>query len=194
MRDLRRGVALLPIVLLGAIVGLAGCASTADPDRMSLTGDAQLKAAPAEPDFHTLSIGAVSGGAGTNPMWMANISNEGFGKALEASLRNLDYLAARDAGGVNVVTATIVDLDRPAASLDPVLILAPVDWSVTLKVHYVVAPARGGHAIFDDLVATTGTSSGVGSLTSGIRVRQADEAAVRANIAEFVRRFRERRG
>ena len=68
------------------------------------------------------------------------------------------------------VSAHIMSLDKPAGSLDPLLWLAPVDWSVTIKVRYVVS-APGHAPEFDTIVAATGTAEGTSSVSSQGRVR-----------------------
>jgi hypothetical protein len=85
-----------------------------------------------------------------------------------------------------VVRAEIVDLQRPGGSLDPVLVFAPLDWDVTVKVRYTVSPAVGGPPVFDELVAATGSASGDSAATSDGRIRKGVEAAVRADIADFI--------
>jgi hypothetical protein len=103
-------------------------------------------------------------------------------------MQNLSFLAVDPQKPRYEVQARIVDLDRPAASLDPVLAIAPVDWTVTIRVRYTVAPVGGGRPVFDDVVAATGTASG--GLTSATRVQKATEAAVQADIGTFLQRLR----
>jgi hypothetical protein len=63
-----------------------------------------------------------------------------------------------------------------------------VDWSVTVRVHYVVTAVGQSQPVFDEMVAATGQAGDAG-LTAQVRVRHATEAAVRADIAAFVDRL-----
>jgi len=172
-----------------ALLALAGCATPASPDRMSIAPDRTAAATPGARGYRALSVGPVGGGGETNPLWMTDISNGALHEALEASLRELGYLA--DGQGAYVVAADIVELDRPWASkVHPILAIMPVDMSVSVRIRYVVRPAQGGAAVFDDVVGTTGTATADDSLAPDARMRKATEAAVQANLAEFVARLR----
>jgi hypothetical protein len=139
--------------------------------------------------FHSLRVAGVSGGGDTIPIGLSDVSNDALRSALASSLRNLGYLADEGSQARYVVSADIVDLDRPAVALDPVLIFVPVDLSVTARIHYTVMATAGGPAVFDDVVATTGTATGDDAITPAGRIRKANEAAVRLNIAAFLQRF-----
>jgi hypothetical protein len=171
---------------LGLLLG--ACSTAATPDQMTVTADPGAALSPGAGLYHALSVGEVSGGGQTNPMWFSGASNDDFRAALQASLGNLNYLSPDNAA--YVVSARLVNLDRPALAADPVVIIAPLDMNVTATVHYVVTPAGGGAPVFDGVVATTGTGAGGSALTSDGRVRKGVEAAIRANIAEFAKRLR----
>jgi hypothetical protein len=174
---------LLSLALLGA------CSTAATPDQMTVPAGAAASVSAGAPGYHALRIGEVSGGGKTNPLWFSGASSDDFHSALRASLRNLNYLAADGSSGGYVVNATLVDLDRSALAVDPVLIIVPVDMNVTATIHYTVTPAGGGAPVFDGVVAATGTGEGDSALTSDGRIRKGVEAAMRANIVEFLKRL-----
>ena len=168
---------------------LADCASDAAPDKMTVAAGGAPAVAQGGKGYRSLAIGAINGGGSTNPAWISEVTNDGLKQALQTSLRNLNYLA--DGAGAYVVTADIVDLDRPwAEKVHPILAIIPIDLSVSVRIHYVVRPAGGGTPVFDDTVGTTGTGTAEDSVAPDVRIRKANEAAVRANIAEFVSRLR----
>ncbi len=148
------------------------------------------KVASAFAGYHAIRVATVEGGSNTNPLWLSDISDTNLRQALQMSLSNADYLAPQGAEGAYLVSARIEGLDRPIGGLDPVLVFAPVDWSVTVKIHYTVRPTGGGAPVFDQLIAETGTASGVSALTTDGRVRKAVEAAVSANINDFLASMR----
>jgi len=137
---------------------------------------------------HSLRVDQVTGGADTSVIGMSDITSAALRSALQDSLRNLGYLAADDAMARYVVSADLVELDRPVVALDPVVLFVPVDLSVTVRIHYMVRPSSGGAPIFDEVVATTGTATSNDALTPAGRVRKANEAGVRLNFAEFLKR------
>lgn len=150
--------------------------------------DADVTISPGVPGYRALRVGEIRGGSNTNPLWLSNVTNEDLRSALESSLRNIGYLAESGTKESYVVTASIVNLDRPAGAMDPVLVIAPVKWAVTAKIRYTVTPSAGGQPVFDDLVAATGESQG--GLAASARVKSASEAAIRANFQAFARRLR----
>ncbi len=172
--------------LLAAGLLLTACASPASPAQMALAAGSPAQAHQGEPAWRALTVGVIDGGAKTSPLWLSDVSNADFRTALETSLRNLDFLAD-GARGAYVVTARIVDVDVPLGARDPVLVIAPVAWEVTVKVRYTVTPTGGGVPVFDDVVAATATGSSGFSATA--RVRKAAEAAVRADIETFAQRL-----
>lgn len=146
-----------------------------------------VPAAPSEPGYRALTVGRIQGGGSAAPALLSKVGDLNFKIALESSLRRLGYLA--DSNGRYVVDATIEDVDQPGGSLDPVLIVAPVDWSVTVKIRYVVMPVDQSRPVFDELVAATGQTGDRG-LVASERVRSATEAAVQANLEAFLDRLK----
>jgi hypothetical protein len=134
-------------------------------------------------------MGEITGGSATSAIGLSDISNEALRAALETSLKNLGYLSDDGSTPGYVVKGDLVDLDRPTVAFDPALLLVPINLSVTVRIHYTVTPKDGGHPVFDDIVATTGTATANDAATPSGRVRKADEAAVRLNIIAFLKRL-----
>jgi hypothetical protein len=184
IRDgLRAGVICL------ALYGLAGCATPSSPEAMSIGAAAAPPLAPGARGDHAFRVGDITGGGETQTIGLSDVSNQALQSALETSLRNLNYLADGNGKAVYVVSADMVDLDRPIAAFDPALLFVPIDLSVTVRVRYTVTPVAGGHPVFSDVVATTGTATASDAATPAGRVRKANEAAVRLNIAAFLKRL-----
>jgi hypothetical protein len=174
--------------LLGAgLLGLAACAAPASPERMALSQETAPQAVVRQPAYHSLAVGRFGGGGDTNPLLLSQVSDGAFQNALAESFKAGGYLIE---GGANayVVSGNIVALDRPTGSLDPTLWFMPVPWSVTIKVHYVVA-RPGEKPVFDEIVAATGTADAAAALGAQGRVQKAVEAAVRADIHAFLERL-----
>jgi len=140
--------------------------------------------------YHALKVGDVGGGGQTNPLWLSDVSSDALRTAIETSLRNLGYLASDDARAGYVVTADIVDIDRPAGIKDPVLMLSPINVDVTIRIHYTVTRVGGGKPVFDETLAATGAATADDALTADARLRKANEAAVRGDIQVFLKQLR----
>ena len=168
---------------------LTACATASSPDQMSVSAGATAQAAPGSRSDHSFRLGAVNGGAQTEAIGLSEVSNDALHAALESSLHNLNYLADDPSKAAYVVSADLVDLDRPVAAFDPALLFVPIDLTVTVKIHYTVTRTTGGAPVFDEVVATTGTGGAGDALTPVGRVRKGVEDGVRLNIAAFVRRL-----
>lgn len=164
---------------VAAVLTVTACAEGARPEQLvasvpteSFDANHQLR--------NAMTVDHVQGGSETNPLWMANISNEQFNAGLEQSLRQAGLLADSPANAHFTVSANLQDLQRPMAGFD---------MTVTMTVRYTVAPVGGGAAIFDQVVTASGTAR-MGEAFMGVeRLRIANEAAARENIAEFMRRL-----
>ncbi len=165
-----------------AVVALSACASGARPDQLiapvtdenAFAQDHQLK--------NNLTVDQVKGGSETNPLWMSNVSDSQFQAGLEQSLKNAGLLAESSSKAGFVVAANLEDLKRP---------MAGIDMNVTVSVRYTVTPTAGGAPIFDEVVTTTGTGTFSDAFVGVERLRIANEAAVRTNIGEFLRRLKD---
>jgi hypothetical protein len=174
---------------VSACLGLTACASPASPVDMSVAAASPAAATASARAYRAMRVGPINGGSQTNPLWMAGLSNTALQDAVQTSLGNLNLLAAAPADARYLVTVDVVDLDRPSVAKDPVIVFVPIAMSVSVRLHYKVAPAGGGPPVFDELVATTGTATGGQSLAPDQRVRLALEAAVKSNIVEFAARL-----
>lgn len=165
--------------IVGATLSLAACATPSLPAKMTAAADVVPAATPGSKTYRALSVAAVQGGEETNPLLASQVSNADFKTALEASLRNIEYLAV-DSGGAYRVTASITELQQPLAGLD---------MSVTSRVRYTVVPAGGGAPILDETIAYTGTAT-MGEAFVGVeRLRMANEYAVKGSIETFIKKL-----
>jgi len=175
--------------LTSGLAALAACGTPADPGAMALSASAGTTAVHGSKFDHSFGVAGITGGAETNPVDMAEISNPALRSTLETSLRNLGYLAADPGQAHYLVSADIVGVERPTSAYDPAVLVVPIDMSVTVKIHYTVTPAGGRAPVFDELVGTTGIATINDAITPGGRVRRAEEIAVHDNIDSFLKRL-----
>lgn len=170
---------LMTVAALAAVTGLAACATPSNPALMTVPATPGLTASTGDTGYKSVATVNVSGGSTTNPLWTAQVSNADFKTALEASLDAAGYLGS--SGPPITVDAALVELKQPLMGLD---------MSVTSEVRYIVT--RDGHALFNEIVAATGTAT-LSEAFSGVeRLKKANEKSIKENISEFLRRFRER--
>jgi hypothetical protein len=173
-------VRIFAVSLFGALaLGVSGCAAPASKEGMSVdTGEAIM--APAEfPLKGTVTVGAVSGGEETNPMWTSEVGNEAFRGALESSMRAGDLLAATGAAKYRL-NASLLNLQQPLFGLD---------MRVNSKVRYELISIAGGDRLFEETI-DAGYTATVGQAFLGVeRLRLANEGAIRENIKKLIERL-----
>jgi hypothetical protein len=171
-------------LLIGALLsGLAACATPSQPEQMVPLQSNLTMINPGEPAYQQLRVGTVDGGSATNPLWTSEVSNADFKTALSTALKNVHY-ASDDPAKANVeISANLVKFQRPMFGLD---------MTVTSTVRYSAKSTADGSLVFDDTVAASGTAT-MGEALMGVeRLKKANEASIRANIQEFLRRFKAR--
>lgn len=162
----------LAAVVLVTLSNLTGCATPATSQAMTVKPgttallNAKLKGA--------VSVGAVSGGKDTNPMWTSQVDNAGFKKALTDSLAITGYLAGAAAPAAYEVTATLEALEQP---------LFGFTFDVKSKVTYAV---KGGGVERSIPVSATGTATTSDAFVAIERLRIANERSILENIREFI--------
>lgn len=163
------------------VVGLAGCATPADPKAMTVTAPAPATAKPfAAALQHAMCVRNVTGGEKTNPMWASKVDDEAFKAALSTSI---------DAAGLSAGTTTcsfpidanLLGLSQPSFGFDI---------TVTAHVNYKVYQPSGEPL----LLATVDSpfTATVGDAFVGVkRLQIANEGAIRTSIETFLSKLRD---
>lgn len=168
---------LLPGLLLVAALQLSACASPAKVEGMTVTPAAVQTAAMPEAIRQNITLGMISGGEPTNPLWTSEVGNEEFRAAIEASLRSAGALAPAGSAGGYLLEASLIDVQQPIFGLDA---------TVTSTVDYRVSPQGQEGRTFQTVVATPYTAR-MGEAFFGVqRLRLANEGAIRENIRQFI--------
>lgn len=166
------------VAAVASLMGLAAaCASPSRPELMVLPATSGLTAASGDLGYRSVTSVVVSGGAETNPLWTAQVSNEDLKTALEGSLAAAGYMGSD--GPNMVVTANMVELQQPIMGLD---------LSVTSRIQYQVT--SNGRVVFNDTVSATGTGTMSDAFAAVERLRVANEKSIKENIKQFLQRFR----
>ncbi len=125
-----------------------------------------------------MCVEQVDGGKLTNPLWVSEVDNLGFLRALEHSLDANRLLAKRPEDCRFGITANLLGLSQPFIG---------VDVEVTANVNYNVRQA-GVEAPY---MLRTQTSAYTARFTEdkilwGARLQEANEGAIRKNIGAFI--------
>lgn len=162
-------------LLLGLVVG---CAEPAKVNEMA-AGTRAGASAPANADIReAVCVEQVDGGKVTNPLWVSEVDNLGFLRALEHSLDANRLLVKRPEDCRFGITANLLGLSQPFIG---------VDVEVTANMNYTVRQA--GVAV--PYLLQTESSAYTARFTEdkilwGQRLQEANEGAVRKNIGAFI--------
>lgn len=178
MKSIRRWAGMLAATALAA-----ACAAPADVKPMIASGGATPPADPAL--VRAVCVELVKGGKKTNPLWVSEVDNQSFLKALEASLDNAGLLAKAPDVCRYGVEAHLLGLSQPFVGLDV---------EVTANVNYRVRAA----GVAEPYLLKTQQSTYVTKFTGdkilwASRLKQANEGAARRNIEGFIEALQTRR-
>lgn len=164
------------MLLAAAAFSLAACASASKPgamvaeltDATIIRDDSALRSA--------FSVGGVTGGKETSPLWKSNVSSEDFAEALRQSLAGHALLASTT--GKYVVDAELLEVKQP--------VLGGFNMSVTSTVSYKVTEAATSAIVLEETIINEYTAK-MGDAFVGVeRLRLANEGSMKGNIAKFI--------
>ena len=156
---------------------LAACAMSADPARMAVS-QAAGTGFPTKLQ-HAMCVRNVTGGEATNPLWVSEVDDAGFREALSNSLSALGLLGAQGSCRY-FVEVDLLGLSQPVAG---------IAMEVTSHANYKVYDAAGKPALFATIKAAY-TAEVSESVVGSIRLKRANEGAIRASITQFLDRLR----
>ncbi len=170
--------AVLRAAALLAAAGLAACATPAEPNAMVVGRDPGGRPFPAS--FNDgICVRTVTGGQETNPMLMSQVDDRAFRAALETSLRENGLYGF---GGCRYqADANLLSLQQPMFGLD---------LRVSALVNYRLEEAGGG-LLLRETLGSAHTSTFSDSPIAIVRLRLANEGAIRQSITDFFERLRE---
>jgi hypothetical protein len=170
------------IIVAGLLLFLAGCASKATVHGMTVS-PAEVSTSPVSPALEqAVGIGVVTGGEETNPMWTSEVGNAEFREALINSLK-VERIYSDDPGSRLVLDAHLIDVNQP---------LIGFDTTVTSTVKYVLSERGSPDALAEELVIAKYTAEMSDAWYGVERLKLANEGSIRNNIAQFIRRLRDR--
>lgn len=162
------------ILAIFSVVVLAGCATPAAVERMVVS----LPITQTNPALkNSVAVAEVTGGRDTNPMWTSQVSGDAFRRALEQSLASAGMFNKIVAGSKYQLTADLTRLDQPMAGFD---------LTVGSTVRYSLIETRTRKEIYARVIQISYTAKMSDALIASLRLKLANEGAVKANIEAFV--------
>jgi hypothetical protein len=166
------------VLLVGlAPAALGACATPASIAGMTASSTGSAAIPPTLE--HAMSVGVVTGGEPTNPLWTSQVGNQEFRSALEASLRNFDLLAEGQESRF-VVDADLIDVQQPTIGFA---------LTVTSTVAYHVRRSATTEAILEETVIAPYTASATSAFLATERLRLANEGSIKRNLELFIERL-----
>lgn len=160
-------------LLIASLLLVSACARPAAVSEMA-TGALNLPLPSDSPLKSAMCVDKVSGGTETNPLWISTVDDSGFRSALSQSLRQ-NGLAAPAASCGYRLSAQLREIDQP---------LVGFDLEVTADVAYDLVAAQ---PVFKTNVRRAFTADFSSSLVAAVRLRRANEGAIRLNIETMLR-------
>jgi hypothetical protein len=161
------------LVLVLTVVLLVGCATPATQQSMSVA----LQDIPAglnEKLKGQVTVGSVTGGKETNPMWTSQVDAQSFKGALDKSIALAGYKAADSSKAKFSVDANLQELNQPMFGFT---------FDVVSTVVYTVSGEGKKETI---PVVATGTASTSDAFVGMERLRIANERSIKENIKLFL--------
>jgi len=166
MRVLNRSALICSLMLL------VGCAATGQVENMIVnqapdnTFDSALK--------EQVEVATVQGGSGTNPLWLSQISNSNFQKAITESLSIHGLLANNGRFNLKV---TLLNADQPMVGLD---------FKVVTSVNYTVVDNNTNKVLFDETIKAAHKAFFGDEFDRVTRLKIANEGSGKNNIKTFL--------
>jgi hypothetical protein len=168
------------VFALLAISLLAACAEPAKVASMT-TQNFAGGAVAADPQLvGALSVGTVTGGEETDPLWTSEVDGPSFKAALEQSLLTNALLNRDPAQSPYRVEAHLGELDQPFAGFT---------LTVSSTVQYRVIDSATETLWFEREVRANGVAGTGDAFRAVDRLRIANERAIQTNIQQFITAF-----
>jgi len=163
----RRSISLLALCAVAVV--MTGCATASKPEAMIPTASvAGTKHA------QTASV-VVAGGSETSALGKSQISNQAFQQAIVASIeKNKTFSSVvKGANGEYRLAVTVVSMDQPSFGFS---------FTVKMEAAWSLKKADGS-VVMQESIKSEGTAGATEAFAGVERLRLANEAAARANIA-----------
>jgi len=154
---------------------MTGCVSTSKPETMVAAMSAKTTLSPTSKLRQSVSLGDVTGGKKTNPLWVSKVNSPEFAEALKSSLVAHAMLATDS--GTYKLDAELKKLKQPFVG---------TSMTVTSTVNYTLTNTATGEVVFSEDVVTPYKAAMKDSWVGAERLRLANEGSIRSNISSVI--------
>ena len=163
------------LLVVSSMFVLAGCATNAGTDKM--VPHYAMTQPPKNKELKRgITVGQVTGGHETNPLWMSKINNENFKSALVQSLQEANLYHLLDGAKYNL-EATLIRLHQPFIGFN---------YTVVCEINYLLKNIANSKTIYNKNITTSYTAKFSDSPIAIVRLKKANEGAAKANIKQLV--------
>lgn len=157
-----------------ALALLSACAKPVSPSAMvpDVTG---ISAGPASAYRSAITVGEVSGGRTTSPLWASQVDNAEFREALVRTL--MEAGLGRAENGRFRLDAVLQKLEQPFAGFA---------MTVNATIAYKLTEVATGVVVYDNTITTPATATLDDAIDGQARLKIANERAIRANLRQLV--------
>jgi hypothetical protein len=179
------------LVLAALVVAVSGCATPAQMQNM-IPVDVGVPKAPADSPFReAIVLDRVGGGEEPSPdMTYATVGGKELEEALRKSLRDYEYLNAGE-GARFRLDVTLVNIRRRLVGMPENSSCGPHCVGggrvYTSYMQYKLTRLRDDQVVYDEIVNVSATKTIEDEFVGAARDRLTLEAAVRGNVARFLR-------
>ena len=161
-----------------AALSLAACASASDPGAMLAEVSEETIISESSVLANAISMGEVSGGKETNPLWTSEVSSEDFAEALRQSFAAHAMLATEN--GDYRLDATLEELKQPFAGFN---------MTVTSIVNYTLTDLSTGEVVLEETVEEAYTAQMGDAFVGTKRLQLANEGSIKSNITTIIKKI-----
>lgn len=157
------------------ILSVSACATASKPGAMvpAITNKTIIGETSALRE--NVSVGEITGGKETNPLWTSEVSNEDFAESLRQSFAAHAMLALAD--GDYRLDAQMLQLKQPFAGFN---------MTVTSTIQYTLTNVTTGDVVLMEEIITPYTAKTSDAFLGVERLRLANEGAIRESIATLI--------
>lgn len=170
-----------PIVSMLALLLLAACSTPATQQSMSISlQDVPVQTNPGLKG--KVTVGNVTGGKETNPMWTSQVDAQSLKGALDKSIALAGYKSTDATTAKYRVDAHLNELNQP---------MFGISFDVVSTILYTITGDGKQKQI---PVTATGTAGGLESFMGSERLRLANERSIKENLKLFIQKLGEQTG
>ena len=170
--------ALLPFICSALLS--SGCSIQAQPGRMQVTPDALASLSYDVALPGSIVLGDVTGGEKTPPMLVSKVGDSELAAALRSSLEQQGLLAVGGRVARFRLQVFLAELNQPQRGLG---------LTVVSVVRYRLLRETDGGQVLEEVVTAAATATTQDAFLGPTRLRIANEASIRQNISEFLKRM-----